>query len=358
MLVVHDYLTQQGGAERVAIEMARNLSDGRLLTALYNPGTTYPNLSDLSVDVLPLNRVGLFRADPRRALPFLASAFSRVHLDEPVVVCSSSGWAHGISTSGHKIVYCHNPARWLYQTDQYLIGQPAQIQVGLRLLKPGLVRWDQRAAASPRTTYLANSTAVASRIRHAYGISAEVLHPPVMVEPAGPRAQWPELEPGFLLTVGRPRGYKRTDAVIEAMSELSGNRLVVVGSTGTDPERWDGQVLHLPKVSDAQLRWLYANASVLVAVGDEDFGLTPLEANAFGTPVVALAHGGYLDTVIDGVNGVLVESRQQKVIADGVRRCLSEVTDEDAMRAHAGRFSASAFTDRIRDIAAEATRVG
>jgi glycosyltransferase involved in cell wall biosynthesis len=354
MLVVHDYLTQMGGAERVALELARGLSGGRILTSVYDPGNTYPGFASMAVEVLPINKVGLFRTDPRRALPLLGPSFSRVTLDEQVVICSSSGWSHGVTVTGHKVVYCHNPARWIYQADEYLLDQPFAVRAFLRTMRPRLRRWDRHAAMGPRTTYVANSTVVAERIRSAYGLRAVVVPPPVMIDPEGWQDPWPGLEPGYLITVGRPRGYKRTDAVIAAMDQLPGRRLVVVGSSSEATARWEGRVLFMPRVSDAQLRWLYAHSSVKIAVGDEDFGLTPLEANAMGTPVVALAKGGYLDTVVAGVNGVLIPDRTPGSIANGVARLLAEPLDPEAVRAHAARFSPAGFCDRMRAIALHA----
>lgn len=354
MLVVHDYLTQQGGGERLALLMARELSAGRLLTSFYDPAGTFPEAAELDVRTLPINRVRWLRDDPRRALPFLATAFGRVHLDEEAVICSSTGWSHGVQVSGHKVVYCNNPARWLYQPHDYLVGQPMPVRAALRAAGPALRRWDRRAAHGPRTTYIGNSRGVAARIADAYGITAQVLHPPLLLDAADPQEPVAGVEPGYLLTVGRPRGYKRTEAVIAAMAHLPEHRLVVVGSdpaTAQASDALDGQVLHLGRVTDAELRWLYAHSVALVAVGDEDFGLTPLEQNAFGRPVVALRAGGYLDTVVDGTNGVLVDDREPGTVAAGVRRCLAEVEDEGDVVEHAARFSARAFCDRLREIA-------
>jgi len=350
MLIVHDYLTQRGGAERVALDLVRTLPGARLLTSVYDPEGTYPELAGYDVAVLPLNRVPAFRHDARRALPFLAPAFSLARADDDVVICSSSGWAHGIRTRGTKVVYCHNPARWLYQPEEYLQGQPGWVGLGLRLLRRPLLRWDRAAALRPGTTYVANSTTVQRRIKAAYGIDAVVIPPPVSIRAGDPQEAVPGIDPGFLLTVGRARGYKNTGAVCAAMRHLPEQRLVVVG----EADRAWGNVTCLAGVSDARLRWLYANAAALVAVADEDFGLTPLEANALGTPAVVLRRGGYLDSVVEGLNGVFVGDAEPASIAAGIRRALAARWDRAAIQAHVDEFRPEVFAKRLLDVVEQA----
>src|SRR5215212_2416467 len=118
--LVHDYLTQLGGAERVVLEMARAFPEAPLYTSVYAPDRTYPGFRDVDVRTSLLDRVPLFRAHHRAAFPLLAPAFSTMRVDADVVLCSSSGWAHGVRTRAPKIVYCHAVARWLSQRDRYL----------------------------------------------------------------------------------------------------------------------------------------------------------------------------------------------------------------------------------------------
>src|SRR4051812_21300245 len=99
--------------------MARAFPDAPIYTSLYDPAETFEAFAELDVRAAPLDRIGLFRRHHRLALPLLAPTFSGISIDADVVVCSSSGWAHGARTSGRKIVYCHAPARWLYQRDRY-----------------------------------------------------------------------------------------------------------------------------------------------------------------------------------------------------------------------------------------------
>jgi glycosyltransferase involved in cell wall biosynthesis len=350
--LVHDYLTQRGGAERVVLALTRAFPGVPLHTSLYEPETTFPEFGDVDVRTLPLNRLTPLRSRHRLALPLLAPAFSRLHLSEDVVVCSSSGWAHGTTVSGRKVVYCHTPARWLYQPDNYLRGRSVALRATARALGPSLARWDRRAAASA-DRYLANSTAVADRIRRIYGLEAEVLPPPPALTPDGLSEPVEGVEPGFVLCVSRLLPYKNLDAVVRAFAGLPEERLVLVGS-GPDEQALralaGANVTLLGAVRDAQLRWLYRESCALVAASHEDFGLTPLEAAGFGNASVVLRWGGFLDTVEEGETGLFFDSPTPAAVVDAIQRLRRHRWDADVIRTHAAGFSEERFIDRIRAI--------
>ncbi len=186
--LVHDYLTQRGGAERVVLSLATAYPGAPIHTSFYDPDGTFPDFAGLDIRTLPLDRIGALRTRHRLALPLLAPAFSRLTVDAEVAICSSSGWAHGAHVTGRKVVYCHTPARWLYQTERYLDGSSAGSKAVLSVLAPPLRSWDRRAAASAHR-YLVNSTAVRQRVSDLYGIDAEVVPPPVEVDPDGPATE-------------------------------------------------------------------------------------------------------------------------------------------------------------------------
>ena len=350
--LVHDYLTQRGGAERVVLALTRAFPDAPLHTSLYEPATTFPEFAAVDVRPLPLNRLAPLRDRHRLALPLLAPAFSRLHLEEDVVVCSSSGWAHGAQVGGRKIVYCHTPARWLYQPEQYLRGRGLPLRATARALRPTLERWDRRAAVTA-DRYLANSSAVAERIRRIYGLEAEVLPPPPAVAPAGGAEPVEGIEPGFVLCVSRLLPYKNLDAVTRAFAQLPEERLVLVGSGPDEPalrELAATNVTLLGTVSDERLRWLYRESSALVAASHEDFGLTPLEAAGFGHPAAVLRWGGFLDTVEEGTTGLFFDSPTPDAVAETVRQLRGQSWDASRIRTHAEGFSEDRFSERIRAI--------
>lgn len=353
--LAHDYLTQRGGAERVVLSLVRAFPGAPVYTSLFEPAGTYPEFASLDVRPLPLNKVGLFRHHHRLALPVLAPAFSRLRLppETDVVICSSSGWAHGISVHARKIVYCHTPARWLYQPDRYLGSAGWLARATQNALRRPLRDWDRRGALSA-DLYLANSTWIAEQITRIYGIEAQLLHPPMSLDIAGSQRQPFEIEPGFVLCVSRLLPYKNVDAVAEACCSFGRKPLVVVG-TGPDLERLRqlqrGGVHFTGMVEEPELRWLYANAGCLVAASYEDFGLTPIEAAAFGKPTAALRFGGFLDTVLEGETGVFFDTPSPLEIAAALDRVLVATWDERRIQDHAAEFSEARFAQQIREIA-------
>lgn len=355
--IAHDYLTQRGGAERVVLAMSRAFPDAPIHTTLYNPSTTFPEFADKNIVVSPLNRVGVLRRHHRLALPLLPWASNRMTIDADVVVASSSGWAHGFPTTGRKIVYCHSPARWLYAADGYLGagGRRSFKGTALEVLKRPLLAWDVKAAATA-DVYVANANVIAARIKRAYGYDVAVMPPPFGVDEAGERtpiaavAHWGEAP--YFLVVSRLMPYKNVDAVIDAMRGRP-EKLLVVGAGPLADQlraRRPDNVEIVSGISDEELRWAYANAVALVAASDEDFGLTPLEGNAFGKPVVALRGGGYLDTVVEGVNGVFIERPTPADIDRGLDAVRSQPWDPGAIRAHAEAFGEHNFIQRLTEL--------
>ncbi len=365
--LAHDYLTQRGGAERVAMIMVEAFPSAPLYTTLYDPPGTFPEFRSVDVRTGRLNQLRPLRHRHRMALPLLAPAVSRRTIHADVVLASSSGWAHGFRTDGQMVVYCHAPARWLYQTQRYLgshtsaARSPSALteRAVLGLLAPALRRWDVRAAGRA-DRYLANGSVSARLVYEVYGLAADVVPPPPAVLPDGPEEPVPGLAPGFALCVARLLPYKNVDLVVEAVKALGGLELVVVGH-GPDRERITalaaGAPVHLLSgIPDARLRWLYRNASVLVAASFEDFGLSPLEANAFGTPVVALRAGGYLDTVVEGSTGTFFDELTAVDIATAVDYASRQQWDPEVLVGRAAEFGVERFVRRLRDVVGEVAR--
>jgi glycosyltransferase involved in cell wall biosynthesis len=356
--LVHDYLTQRGGAERVVLALARTFPDAPLHTSLYEPEETFPEFRTVDVRTLPLNRSRTLRHHHRLAFPFLAPSFSHLDVEAATVICSSSGWAHGASVTGRKIVYCYTPARWLYQSGRYLGEHPSALSgAALRLARPGLLRWDKRAAVSANR-YLAISTVTRDRIKDAYGLDAEIVAPPHSIDLDAPRDADDALEPGFVLCVSRLLPYKNVSAIVQAFALLPHQRLVIVGS-GPEEKALralaTANVVFAGPVPDARLRWLYSASGSVITSSYEDFGLTPIEAAAFGKPTAALRFGGLLDTVVEGETGVFFDRPEPSSIANELAELDRSTWDPGVMRQHAARFSEERFAVRIQEIVREVT---
>jgi glycosyltransferase involved in cell wall biosynthesis len=350
--IAHDYLTQKGGAERVVLAMHRAFPEAPIYTSIFEPDGTFPDFRDADVRPLLLGRVGVLRRNHRLAFPFLAPAFSALTVDADVLLCSSSGWAHGVSTTGRKVVYCYTPARWLYQSSRYLGGAHPLARVALTALRPVLARWDQRAARSAHL-YLAQSRVVRDRIRQIYALEATMLPAPHSI-PADPEQQafdW--IRPGFYLSVSRLLPYKNLDSVILAFGALANSHLVIVGE-GPEADRLrrlaGPNVTFLRSVTDAELAWLYANCVGIIAASYEDYGLVPLEAAAFGKPSAALRWGGFLDTVVEGHTGIFFDSPSPSAILPAIRQLAATRFDPNRLRSHAAHFSEAQFVRALRNI--------
>lgn len=349
--IVHDYLTQRRGAERVVLAMSRAFPEAPIYTSLYLAEATFPEFADREVHTTALDRVAPLRRHHRLGLPVYGMTFSAMEIDAEVVICSSSGWAHAARTRGRKVIYCYTPARWLYQPELYLQEDEVFKRVALGALRPWLLRWDGKAARSAHR-YLAISTEVRERIERAYGVGTEVLHPPHTVRTDAPRETVEGIEPGFVLCISRRRPYKNMEEVVEAFAAVPEARLVVVGSVPSRHEA-SGNVRFVGSPSDPQLHWLYANCAGVVTASYEDFGLVPVEAAGFGKPTAALDWGGHRDTVLDGETGVLFSEPSPLHIAMAVRRLLTSEWDAGRLRLHAEHFSEERFSTRLRAIVEE-----
>jgi glycosyltransferase involved in cell wall biosynthesis len=352
--------------------LSKAFPNAGLYTSLYDPEHSFPEFATLDIQTMAINRIGAFRRNHRLALPLLPRSFSGLRIDADVTLCSSSGFAHGTATTGRKVVYCYSPPRWLYHTEDYLgsgrykaaLGKRGNLYGrvnahGLKALIPSLRRWDQRAARSA-DRYLTTSNAMAREIERTYGIAAEVVHPPGALAPLGPHREVTGVDPGFLLCVSRMMPYKNLDVVVKAMEYNRGDELVVVGDGPQFSEfknPGSKRIHFLGRVEDDQLRWLYENSRALVSAAFEDYGLTPLEAAAFGKPVIVLRGGGFIDTVVEGTTGHFFDKPHPRQVADAIREADEHNWDSEKIVAHAATFSEEGFISRIREIVIEETNL-
>jgi glycosyltransferase involved in cell wall biosynthesis len=340
--IVHDYLNQRGGAERVVLEMAQLWPRATIYTSLYRPESTFPGFRNHEIRTSPLDRIPVDKGF-RNLFPLYPYAFrSFGTLPQQLVISSSSGWAHGVRTrrDSFHVVYCYTPARWLYG-NEYLRGSLRQ-----RILSPfaGAVRrWDQ-AAARPADLYIAISSTVRRRIHRVYGRDAPVVAPPVDVDRFQPRPRGDRL-----LVVSRLLPYKRVDLVVQASSRLGvGLDVVGTGPALDDLRRTAGPTVTFHgRLEDADVTGLMERCSAFCLPGREDFGITAVEANAAGKPVVAFASGGASETLENGVSGALFPEQTVEAVIDAIRRCDELSTPPERLASMARRYSRSAFRDNL-----------
>jgi glycosyltransferase involved in cell wall biosynthesis len=353
LAIVHDWLTGMRGGERVLEALCRQYPDAELFTLLHLRGSVTPIVERRRIHTsLAQHLPGILRYY-RHCLPLYPALVEQFDLERfDVVISSSHCVAKSVITRPGTvhICYCHTPMRYAWdQFDAYFGRQrlgPAGSWI-MRGVMAGLARWD-RATADRVDRYLTNSQHVAGRIRRYYNREALVVYPPVDTEFFQPDSAVPER---FALVVSALVPYKRLDIAIDAC-RLARMPLKIVG-TGPDRARLEqragaaSEVEFLGRLPDDDLRDLYRRAAFTLMTGEEDFGIAPLEAQACGRPVIALARGGALETVIPGETGTLVSSQSAEAFAEAIRQSERRTFDPIAIRRHAERFGRARFADEI-----------
>ncbi len=348
--VVHDWLNGMRGGEKVLEAMLPLLPEPTIFTLFHVPGSVSEEIEKYPIRVSFLNRLPLARGHYRHYLPLFPSAVESFDLSGyDLVVSSSHCVAKGaLAPPGvPHLCYCHTPVRYAYeQFDAYFPKGRTRWRALKTIAVARLRRWDQATAGRP-TRYLANSSAVAERIRRHYGREATVCHPPVDVDFFLPG---PERREKFLLAVGALVPYKRYEEAIAAARTLA-RPLVLVGG-GPEEKRLralaDSSVQIVVNRSAGELRRLYRACAFFVQPGEEDFGMAAVEALACGAPVVALSRGGALDFVRNGVNGVLYGPEDPEGLAGAVERAARIRFDYTALRESALPFARERFLEQFR----------
>lgn len=348
--LMHDYFFQAGGAERVMETLHAMFPAAPIHTTIVRAETLWPGLRTADIRPVPwLQALSGTGIGPRALLPLYRHAVERLDLTPyDLVISNSSAFAKSVRVrpDAVHVCYCHSPMRFAWNSERYLERErvPGVARLALSPLLANLRRWDYRTRHRP-SVYLANSSAVRARIRRAYGIDSEVVFPPVDTT----RYRADSDRDDFALIVSRLAPYKRIDRAVEAFNRLR-RPLVIIGD-GPDAEALRAMagpmVRLLGRRSDAEVVEYMARASLFIVPGEEDFGITPLEANAAGCPVVALRAGGAIDTVRDGESGVLFAEETADALAAAVRRADEIAWDVNVLRAHAAQFSIPSFANRF-----------
>ena len=357
--LVHDWLTGMRGGEKVLEVLCELYPDADIFTLVHRRGSVSPTIERHRITTSLVQRLPFGTARYRSYLPLFPFAIEQFALDGyDLVISSSHCAAKAVVVPGRArhISYCHSPMRYAWDQFEEYFG-PARVGPWMsrwcyRPLLARLARWD--AATAPRVhRFVANSRHVAGRIHRYYNRNSTVVYPPVDTtffhpSPDGTAAS----APASALVVSALVPYKRVDRAIDACA-LAGLPLRIAGD-GPDRDRLARQagdaVTFLGRVTDEALRDEYRAARVVILPGEEDFGIAPLEAQACGTPVVALARGGALETVKNGQTGLLFPEPTPESLADTLRAALRWNFDAARIRDHAEAFSREQHAARLRAV--------
>lgn len=346
--LAHDYLLVMRGAERTFAAMADLYPRAPMYALLYDEQGTGRRFTGRSITTSPLQRLGARQKSFRRLLPLFPWATARLYpRDCDVLLTSSSAFAQGIRAPAGAVHVCysHTPFRYAWYEEARALSETARpLRPILRRQLRRIRRWDL-AASRGVDAYVANSQLTRERIKRYYGRESIVIHPPVETE------RFRRGTPGdALLVVSEIVRHKRVNVALEG-ARRAGVPIRVVGSGPDHAALREAypEVEFLGRTTDRELVELYATARAVVVPSMEEFGITAVEAQAAGRPVIAAAAGGALETVLDGQTGSLVTLDDVDSFAEAICR-LDELDFEPASaQENAERFSVASFQRRIAD---------
>ncbi len=352
--LIHDFLLDLRGAERVFAAMCDAWPEADIFTAVYDERGTEGRFADRNVHTSFLQKLRPTSRTFRPLLPFYPHAVESFDLrGYDTVISSSSAWAHGVlvDPGAVHVCYCHNPFRYAWtEREATLQARGPLVRPALRVLLSRWRQWDW-IAAQRVDRYVANSRTTAERVRRYLGRESTVLHPPVEID---------RFTPGSVgehyVVLAELMAHKRIDVAVEAFSRL-GLPLVVIGDgpEGRRLRKLAGpSVSFTGRVSDERVAELLSGARALVVTAVEEFGIAAVEALAAGRPVIALGEGGVRESVTPGLTGAFYERNDAAALAETVRAFDALAIDPAACRAAAERFSVQRFQNRLATIVADA----
>lgn len=350
--LVHDYLTQRGGAERVFELLCKRYPDADIFTSLYDPEKTI-DLGERLVKTTFLQNIPGAAKYFRLMAPLYFPAFRALNLEDyDLIISSSTSFAKAVrkKPQAKHICFCHNVTRFLWDTETYLreYGDYRYFAPLIEKIFAMMRNVDLKYSQEP-DLYIANSSVVASRIQKIYGKQAIVINYPIDTN----QFVFSDTKDEYYLASARMISYKRLDVIVEAFNWLGWNLLI--SGDGPELERLKskalGNIEFLGHVSDSKRKDLFSSAKSIIIAALEDYGLVPVEANASGTPVIAYGAGGVLDTQIPGKTGVFFKRQTPDSLQAALLEARVISWNYENIRNHAvNNFSEQAFFSKVENI--------
>mgnify|MGYP000927483460 CR=1 FL=1 len=349
--LIHDWLPFMGGAERVLTNFLELYPESPIYTTICNKNNLDSPLKEANIITSRLQKNKKEIKNHRVLFPFMPTAIESFNLNEyDIVLSSSSSIAKGVITKPDTmhICYCHSPMRYAWEFSYEYAGKMA----GSGSLKSKILSyfltcirlWDNSSA--DRVDYfIANSENVAKRIWKHYRRESIVIHPPVRCN----LFSISEIDENYFLIVSRLQEYKRIDLAVEAFNEL-GLPLIIIGD-GPERKRLESiardNVKFLGRQPDEVVKEHYGKCRAFIFPGEEDFGITPLEAMASGRPVIAYRKGGALETVVENKTGVFFDNQTSGDLIEAVKKFENMTFDKKEIRRHSETFDEHIFKEKI-----------
>lgn len=350
--IAYDYMTQMGGGERVIQALHEIFPDAPIYTVVYCPETMSDDFRKMDIRTSFVNRLPLSHKKFELYIPLFAFGMEQFDFREYDVVLSVSTMvAKGVVTGPRTchVSLCFTPMRWAWDLYHDYLAELKDARFtrwAFRFWTHYYRIWDI-ASVSRVNYFIAGSEVASRRIRKHYSRDADVIYPPIDTSRFTPSGDAPE---DFYLVVSRLAYAKRIDVVVEAFAHTD-RRLIVIGQGERLP--------HLKKIATPNIEFLgyqsdevvrdhYSRCRALLFPGEEDFGLTPVEAQACGRPVIAYAAGGSLETVIEGETGVFFDEQAADAVRVAVEKFEAIDFDPVRIRRNAERFDSKIFETRIR----------
>lgn len=355
--IVHDWLTNMGGAEQVVINFKKIYKEAPIYTTLYNPNNLDKELQNIDVRTSFLQKKKMV-VNHKKYFPLMPLAFENFNLNEyDVILSSSSSCAKGVITKPGSIhvCYCHTPMRYAWELrDDYIKGMGKLKRRLVKILLHYMRIWDL-ASANRVDYFIANSTEVQKRIKKHYKRDSVVINPPVRCD----LFNISETDGDYYFVISRLVGYKRFDLAVQACSEL-GKKLVVIGD-GPEKEKLEKvaneNVTFLGRQPDEVVKKYMSECKALLFPGEEDFGIVPVEAQACGRPVIAYGKGGVLDTVINGKTGVYFKEQTVESLKEAIIKFEKMKFNKNEIRKHALEFDEKVFQNKIKEYIEEVSEI-